>query len=278
MSWTLQRAAGDLQGEREVSSTLQRAAGQVAGSSVTHDGDSDVDPVAFPFSTGATKEPAYEDEEPSMPGIKRSSRDPASQLKERESDGLFPAMRCSTTRKGENRGSTTRKGDIVDEQISPLPAMFQRPATGDGSPRPQANRHGRRLAAVGYSDAIDIWSFGILCLELAFGRPPDYDLSPAAVIYNRLQLPAPGPDNYEVDERLPLSRTFLDLVSRCLDKDPARRPSAKKLLKHAFFKKSRGASYLREHLLAHLPPNYLGSPPLIPVPSCVCMCICVRVT
>jgi serine/threonine protein kinase len=132
--------------------------------------------------------------------------------------------------------------------------MFRRPVNNETTPRPPVHR---KLAAVGYSDSVDIWSFGILCLELAFGKPPDYDLSPAAVIYNRLQLPAPGPENYE--EGPLLSKTFLDLVSRCLHKDPDRRPSAKQLLKHRYFKKARDAAYLREHLLDHLPPAYLGT-------------------
>eukprot|EP00775_Hariotina_reticulata_P001948 gene1948-2277_t len=50
------------------------------------------------------------------------------------------------------------------------------------------------------------------------------------------------------------SRGMREVVARCLNKDPAQRPSAKQLLEHKFFKQARDADYLKRHILADLPP------------------------
>jgi serine/threonine protein kinase len=46
------------------------------------------------------------------------------------------------------------------------------------------------------------------------------------------------------------SKEFKDFVSSCLQKDPAKRPTAEKLLKHKFLHKAEGAEYLVENFLA----------------------------
>jgi len=40
----------------------------------------------------------------------------------------------------------------------------------------------------------------------------------------------------------------------CLVKDPAKRPSAEKLLRHSFFRQARSVDYLARHVLHGLPP------------------------
>jgi hypothetical protein len=40
----------------------------------------------------------------------------------------------------------------------------------------------------------------------------------------------------------------------CLVKDPAKRPSAEKLLRHSFFKQARSFDYIARHILEGLPP------------------------
>lgn len=40
----------------------------------------------------------------------------------------------------------------------------------------------------------------------------------------------------------------------CLVKDPAKRPSAEKLLRHSFFKQARSGDYIARHVLQGLPP------------------------
>lgn len=113
----------------------------------------------------------------------------------------------------------------------------------------------RQHGAVGYSAAVDVWSFGILCLELAYGKPPDFDLAPDMVVHNRATSSPFLPD-FNSEHRM--SFEFQDLVRSCLQKDPEKRPSVAQLLTHKFFKKARGPQYLKETLLEQLPGDYLG--------------------
>lgn len=46
------------------------------------------------------------------------------------------------------------------------------------------------------------------------------------------------------------SKEFKDFVSLCLQKEPSKRPSAEKLLKHKFLQKAEDASYLVENFLS----------------------------
>lgn len=50
------------------------------------------------------------------------------------------------------------------------------------------------------------------------------------------------------------SQSFRQMIAMCLVKDPSKRPSAKKLLKHSFFKKARSNNYVARTLLEGLPP------------------------
>lgn len=43
------------------------------------------------------------------------------------------------------------------------------------------------------------------------------------------------------------------MIASCLVKDPSKRPSAKKLLKHSFFKQARSSDYIARTLLEGLP-------------------------
>ena len=67
----------------------------------------------------------------------------------------------------------------------------------------------------------DIWSLGMMVLEMALGKPP-YS-SPGVAIYKVCltdELP-PFPDS--------LSEQGKDFVRHCLQRDPARRPDASEL-------------------------------------------------
>lgn len=44
------------------------------------------------------------------------------------------------------------------------------------------------------------------------------------------------------------------MIASCLVKDPSKRPPAKKLLKHSFFRKARSNDYIARTLLGRLPP------------------------
>ena len=43
------------------------------------------------------------------------------------------------------------------------------------------------------------------------------------------------------------------MIASCLVKDPSKRPSAKKLLKHTFFKQARSQDYIARKVLEGLP-------------------------
>ncbi|KAM0913224.1 hypothetical protein ACQ4PT_012288 [Festuca glaucescens] len=103
----------------------------------------------------------------------------------------------------------------------------------------------------GYDYKADIWSFGITALELAHGHAPFSKYPPMKVLLMTLQNAPPGLD-YERDKRF--SKSFKDLVATCLVKDPQKRPSSEKLLKHSFFKQARTADFLARSILEGLTP------------------------
>ncbi|KAK4417774.1 Serine/threonine-protein kinase fray2 [Sesamum alatum] len=103
----------------------------------------------------------------------------------------------------------------------------------------------------GYDFKADIWSFGITALELAHGHAPFSKYPPMKVLLMTLQNAPPGLD-YERDKRF--SKSFKDLVAACLVKDPKKRPSSEKLLKHPFFKHARSTDYLARTILDGLSP------------------------
>ncbi|KAI3793943.1 hypothetical protein L1987_36566 [Smallanthus sonchifolius] len=103
----------------------------------------------------------------------------------------------------------------------------------------------------GYDFKADIWSFGITALELAHGHAPFSKYPPMKVLLMTLQNAPPGLD-YERDKKF--SKSFKDMVAACLVKDPKKRPSSEKLMKHPFFKHAKTADYLERSILDGLSP------------------------
>ncbi|XP_061980356.1 serine/threonine-protein kinase BLUS1 isoform X2 [Populus nigra] len=103
----------------------------------------------------------------------------------------------------------------------------------------------------GYDFKADIWSFGITALELAHGHAPFSKYPPMKVLLMTLQNAPPGLD-YERDKRF--SKSFKEMVAACLVKDPKKRPTSEKLLKHHFFKNARSHDYLVRAILDGLSP------------------------
>ncbi|KAK4798467.1 hypothetical protein SAY86_030793 [Trapa natans] len=103
----------------------------------------------------------------------------------------------------------------------------------------------------GYDFKADIWSLGITALELAHGQAPFSKYPPIKVLLMTLQNAPPGLD-YERDKRF--SKAFKDMVSTCLVKDPKKRPTSEKLLKHPFFKTAHSYDYLYRTILQGLAP------------------------
>ncbi|KAF8408262.1 hypothetical protein HHK36_007411 [Tetracentron sinense] len=103
----------------------------------------------------------------------------------------------------------------------------------------------------GYDFKADIWSFGITALELAHGHAPFSKYPPMKVLLMTLQNAPPGLD-YERDKRF--SKSFKEMLAACLVKDPKKRPTSEKLLKHHFFKQARPNEYLSRTILDGLSP------------------------
>ncbi|KAJ9559499.1 hypothetical protein OSB04_004659 [Centaurea solstitialis] len=102
----------------------------------------------------------------------------------------------------------------------------------------------------GYDFKADIWSFGITALELAHGHAPFSKYPPMKVLLMTLQNAPPGLD-YERDKKF--SKSFKQMIASCLVKDPSKRPSAKKLLKHSFFRQAKSNEFIARKLLEGLP-------------------------
>ncbi|KAL9682169.1 hypothetical protein QQ045_013962 [Rhodiola kirilowii] len=103
----------------------------------------------------------------------------------------------------------------------------------------------------GYNSKADIWSFGITALELAHGHAPFSKYPPMKVLLMTIQNAPPGLD-YDRDKKF--SKSFKEMVAMCLVKDQAKRPTAAKLLKHAFFKIVKPPELTVKKLFADLPP------------------------
>ncbi|CAI9775947.1 unnamed protein product [Fraxinus pennsylvanica] len=107
----------------------------------------------------------------------------------------------------------------------------------------------------GYSLKADIWSFGITALELAHGRPPLSHLPPSKSLIMKITKRFRFSDYEKTNDMKSkkFTKSFKDMVGLCLDQDPSKRPSAEKLLKHSFFKYSKGPEFLVKNLLHGLP-------------------------
>ncbi|EAY16642.1 STE family protein kinase [Trichomonas vaginalis G3] len=95
------------------------------------------------------------------------------------------------------------------------------------------------IQAFPYGFAVDIWSLGILCRELAEGEPPYVTEPPMRALFLIVSRGIPEISNKEVR-----SPEFIDFLNRCLQRNPAMRPSAAELLEHPFIKMACEQKYI----------------------------------
>jgi Serine/threonine protein kinase len=79
-----------------------------------------------------------------------------------------------------------------------------------------------------YNYVSDIWSFGLIMIELATGKYP-YPVNKAMVIIDMLDITSEYPSPNLPDNGL-YSEDFRDFISRCMEKDPKKRATAVELL------------------------------------------------
>ncbi|KAI9331341.1 kinase-like domain-containing protein [Obelidium mucronatum] len=93
-----------------------------------------------------------------------------------------------------------------------------------------------------FDEKVDIYSFGITAMELAFGRTPFDDWSPLKILLSKLDYDCPG---IKTTKTMPKS----------FHKDGEGLPSAKELLLHPFFNYATSTNVLYTTIVSHVKQN-----------------------
>eukprot|EP01114_Cavostelium_apophysatum_P014911 TRINITY_DN3974_c0_g1_i1.p1 TRINITY_DN3974_c0_g1~~TRINITY_DN3974_c0_g1_i1.p1 ORF type:complete len:742 (+),score=193.88 TRINITY_DN3974_c0_g1_i1:216-2441(+) len=84
-----------------------------------------------------------------------------------------------------------------------------------------------------YDQKVDLWSLGIMVMEMAEGEPPYMEFPPLRALFLITTKGIP-----DLKDSSKWSADMRDFVSKCLEKEPDARPDASDMLKHPFLKKA----------------------------------------
>jgi p21-activated kinase 1 len=87
------------------------------------------------------------------------------------------------------------------------------------------------IKKIEYNEKVDIWSFGILLIEMIDGEPPYIEQGVIEIMKSILEN---GQPQLKTDLST-YSDEIISLLHYCLQVDPSKRPSARELLEHNFF-------------------------------------------
>jgi serine/threonine protein kinase len=98
-----------------------------------------------------------------------------------------------------------------------------------------------------YDKKVDIWSLGILIMEMIDGEPPYLHETPLKALY---LIAANGKPSVREESKARLSPELVNFLDRCLEVHPEKRADTKELLAHPFIAKAKSLNLLEPNIKA----------------------------